>query len=104
MYKSSLRVLLVVAAGWVGALCLLVDPSLGLLTLGLFALAELTMAMGWIDPGPMVAVVPLGWALFAMAIGRIASPTATALFGSSGFLIHVLYAVLARKKSGGYNL
>ena len=98
MQKSSLRILLALAATWAAALCVVVHPLLGLLAAGLFALAEFARARGWVEPGTAMTVVLLGWALFVLALSRTTSPAATILFASSGYLTHALYALFWTKK------
>jgi uncharacterized membrane protein len=98
MQKSSLRILLVLAATWAAALCVAVHPLLGLLAAGLFALAEFARIKEWTEPGTMTTMVPLGWALFVLVLSRVTSPTATILFASSGYLMHALYVLFRTKK------
>jgi len=93
-----LRILLVLAATWAAALCVVVHPLLGLLAAGLFAFAEFARTKEWVEPGTMMTMAPLGWALFALVLSRVTSPAATILFGSSGYLIHALYALFWTKK------
>ena len=103
MQKSSLRILLVLAATWTAALCVVVHPLLGLLAAGLFALAEFARTKDWTEPGTMATLVPLGWGLYILVLSRVTSPAATILFGSSGYLIHTLYALLGLKKKEAYS-
>lgn len=98
MQKSSLRILLLLAAAWAAALCVVVHPLLGLLAAGLFALAEFARTKEWTEPGTMATMVPLGWAFFILVLSRVTSPAATILFASSGYLIHALYALFWTKK------
>ncbi|MCJ7567308.1 MAG: hypothetical protein MUO58_07195 [Anaerolineales bacterium] len=98
MQKSSLRILLVLAATWAAALCVFIHPLLGLLAAGLFALAEFARTKEWTGPGTMATLVPLGWGLYILVLGRVTSPAATILFASSGYLIHALYALFWTKK------
>jgi len=98
MHKSSLRILLVLAATWTAALCVVVHPLLGLLAAGLFALAEFARIKEWTEPGTMTTMVPLGWAFFILVLSRVTSPAATILFACSGYLIHALYALFWTKK------
>jgi len=98
MHKSSLRILLVLAATWTAALCVVVHPLLGLLAAGLFALAEFARIKEWTEPGTMTTMVPLGWALFVLVLSRVTSPAVTILFSSSGYLIYALYALFWTKK------
>jgi hypothetical protein len=102
MHNSSLRVLLVFAATWAAALCVIVHPLLGLLVVGLFALAELASIKGWLEPGTIATVVLLGWALFILVLNRTTSPGATMLFGISGFLMHALYVLLGPQRKEGH--
>lgn len=98
MHKSSLRILLVLAATWTAALCVVVRPLLGLLAAGLFALAEFARTKEWTESGTMATMVSLGWAFFILVLSRVTSPAATILFASSGYLIHALYALFWTKK------
>ena len=98
MQKSSLRILLVLAVTWAAALCVVVHPLLVLLAAGLFVLAEFARIKEWTEPGTMTTMVPLGWALFILALSRTTSPTAIILFASSGYLIHALYVLFWTKK------
>ncbi len=103
MDKSGFRVLLVLAATWAAALCVVVHPLLGLLVVGMFALAEFASTKEWVEPGTIATVVLLGWALFILVLTRTTSPAATILFGSSGFLMHALYVLLRPQRKEGHS-
>lgn len=100
MHKISSHILLVLVIAWAAALCVVVHPLLGLLTVGLLSFGEVASNKAWIEPGTMEL---MGWALFVLILIRTTSPAASVLFGISGFLIHSLYALLTPQKKEGYS-
>lgn len=100
MPGASSRILLVLAATWITALCV-VHLTLSLLTAGAFALVEAARRKDWIEPGTAMTVVLIGWALYSLILSRTTSPAATTLFAGKGYLNHARCALLGPKRKEG---
>lgn len=102
MHTARLQIVLVLAAVWIAALCL-IHPLLGFISAVLLVIVETAGAKDWIDPATLATAASIGWALFVLGLSRVTSPGATLLFGSSGTVLYGLYLVLSPQRKEGTN-
>lgn len=102
MRSAKLQIVLVLAAVWIAAVCI-IHPLLGISSAVLLVLLETAGAKEWIDPTTLATAAPIGWALFVLALSGAASPAATVVFGISGHLLYGSYLLLGPEKEEGAN-